>query len=63
MGDSFIPWAIHAIQKGNPQEILSGPSLVPRPLPDFIPQPWRKLGEGLESLLCHGPEMVDLVSM
>ena len=37
-------------------------SLVPRPLPDFISQPWRKSGEGLGSLLRHGPEMVDSVN-
>ena len=37
-------------------------SLVPRPLPDFISQPEEKLGEGLGSLLRHGPEMVDTVS-
>ena len=36
-------------------------SLVPRPLPDFISQPWRKSGEGLGSLLRHRPDM-DLVS-
>ena len=39
-----------------------GDSLVPRPLPDSISQPWRKLGEGLLSILHHGPEMVDSVS-
>ena len=37
-------------------------SLDPRPLPDFISQPWRKLGEDLGTLLCHGLEMVDMVS-
>ena len=39
------------------------PSLIPRPLPHLISQPWRKIGEGLGSWLRHGPEMVDLVSM
>ena len=46
------------------------PSLIPRPLPDFILQPQRKSGEGLGSLhrkwwtrlVTHGPEMVVLVS-
>ena len=38
-------------------------SLIPRPLPDFILQLWRKSGEGLVLLLCHGPEMLDLVSL
>ena len=37
-------------------------SLVPKPLPDFISQPWRKSGEGLASLLHHGLEIVDSVS-
>ena len=37
-------------------------SLAPRPLPDFISQPWRKIGEGLGSKLRHEPEMVDSVS-
>ena len=37
-------------------------SLVARPLPNFISQPWRKSGEGLGSLLRRRPEM-DLVSM
>ena len=36
-------------------------SLVPRPLPDFISQPGEKLGEGLEPILRHGPEMVDSI--
>ena len=36
--------------------------LVPKPLPDFISQPWRKSGEGLASLLRHGLEMEDSVS-
>ena len=40
---------------------VGGCSLVPRPLPDFISQPWRKIGEGLGSKLRHGPEMVDSV--
>ena len=35
--------------------------LVPRPLPDFISSGEEKSGEGLGSLLCHGPEMVDSV--
>ena len=39
-------------------------SLVPRPLPYFISQPYHgeKLGEGLGSKLRHGLEMVDSVS-
>ena len=36
--------------------------LVPKTLPDFISQLWRKSGEGLASLLRHGLEMVDSVS-
>ena len=38
------------------------PSLVPRPLSDFISQPWRKSGNSHGSLLRHGLEMVDTVS-
>ena len=37
-------------------------SLVPRPLPDFISQPWRKIGRTPGTIIRHGPEMVDLVS-
>ena len=37
-------------------------SLVPRPLPDFISQLWRKSGEGMGSKLRHRLEMVDSVS-
>ena len=36
-------------------------SLVPRPLPDFISQPWRKIGRRPGSKIRHGPEMVDSV--
>ena len=35
----------------------------PRPLPDFILQPWRKIGRRLGiKTIRHGPEMVDSVS-
>ena len=34
-------------------------NLISKPLPDFISQLWRKLGEGLVPLL---PEMVDVAS-
>ena len=47
------------------QSVMGGDatlSLVSRPLPDFISQPWRKSGEDLGSKLRHGPEMVDPVS-
>jgi len=38
-------------------------SLVPRPLPDFISQLWKKKsGEGLGAKLCHGLEIVESVS-
>ena len=37
-------------------------SLVPRPLPDFILQPWRKIGRRPGIKLRHGPEMVDSAS-
>ena len=30
------------------------PSLVPRPLPDFISQPWRKIGIFLHGIFLHG---------
>ena len=39
-------------------------SLIPRPLSDFyLAAVEKKLGEGLGSLLHHGPEMVDFVNM
>ena len=39
-------------------------SLIPRPLSDFyLAAVEKKLGEGLGSLLRHGPEMVDFVNM
>ena len=38
-------------------------SLVPRSLPDFISQLWRKWGECLVPILHHGLEMVDSVSV
>ena len=37
-------------------------SLVPRPLPDFISQLWRKNGRRPGTITRHGPEMVDSVS-
>ena len=39
--------------------LLRCASLIPRPLPDYISQPWRKI---VGSKLCHRPEMVDSVS-
>ena len=45
-----------------PKGMLLGSSLVPRPLPDFISQPWRKIGRRPGIKLRHGPEMVDSVS-
>ena len=37
-------------------------SLVPRPLPDFTSQPWRKIGRRSASKIRHRLEMVDSVS-
>ena len=37
-------------------------SLVPRPLPDCISQPWRKIGRRPGSKTSSRPEMVDSVS-
>ena len=37
-------------------------SLVPRPLSDFISQPWRKIGRRPGIKIRHEPEMVDSVS-
>ena len=37
-------------------------SLVPRPLSDFISQPWRRIGRRPGIKIHHEPEMVDSVS-
>ena len=37
-------------------------SLVPRPLPDFILQPWRKIGRRPGTNIRHGPEMVCILA-
>ena len=55
-----IPHRINLISV-NPW-VFSYPSLFPRPLPDFISQPLRKIGRRPRSKLRHGLEMVDSVS-
>ena len=46
-------------RKNKPKKnMTSWSSLVPRPLPDFILQLWRKVGRRPGTIICHGPEMV-----
>ena len=49
---------VHEVENILTAPFLCSASLIPRPLPDFISQPYR---EGLGSLLRHRQEMVDLV--